>query len=413
MTDGPFDELARSLARPVPRRSALRLVGGALVATGVSGLLPSRGRAAPADDPCPTCANRPGTLPCCVRFGNGLARVAIGQCYDPEKQRCCIGPSSHDGLPTAWICSKCDVCGADGAQLCPDGPPESKCGDICGCPSDKPYCCDRILTFKSPYCCDRKEYEKEVFKDGKYAEMLICIGLGVAAVFATDGIAIAIGVAAGINGLAGWGYDIAADDPPDPDYQALFTPTIPRVRVKPGKSLTPRAARAFNKLLANALRSSAYEFAWMRSIEKAQGAEQAGDSEWVQRHRDAAASYARKAADALARDMNLRAAARRQLKRSGFRHSELTASQVRRWQRQVKRKGLPTEMKRVIRKARFDEGSIAKLQSDLVAIDAQDVARLGVFGEVKDRRFHDLNARLVTVLRRSASSLSAGGPLVP
>jgi hypothetical protein len=69
-------------------------------------------------------------------------------------------------------------------------------------------------------------------------------------------------------------------------------------------------------------------------------------------------------------------------------------------------------MKRVIRKARLDEGSIAKLQSDLVAIDAQDVARLGVFGEVKDQRFHDLNARLVTVLRGSADSLSAGGPLV-
>jgi hypothetical protein len=411
MTGSHLDELARSLALPRSRRSALRLLGGTLVAAGTSGLLPSRALAG-GGDPCPTCADRPGTLPCCARFGNGLAHVAIGQCYDPGTQQCCIGPSSVDGTPTAWICSKCDTCGADGAQLCVDGPPESKCGDSCGCPADKPYCCDRILTFKSPYCCDGKEYDKEAFKDGKYAENLVAIAFGIAAVLTTDGIAIALGIAGGINAAAGLGYDIAADDPPDPDYQGLFTPTIPRVRVRPGKSLTPSAARAFNKLIANALRSSAYQFAWVRSIEKAQGAEQAGDSEWVQRHRDAAASYARKAADALAGDMTLRAAARRQLKRSGFRHFKLTASQVRHWQRQVKQKGLPKEMKRVIRKARLDEGSIAKLQSDLVAIDAQDVARLGVFGEVKDQRFHDLNARLVTVLRGSADSLSAGGPLV-
>ena len=118
MTDGHLDELARSLARPVSRRSALRLLGGALVAAGASGLLPSRGRAAIDDDPCPTCADRPGSLPCCVRFGNGLARVAIGQCYYPGTEQCCTGPSAYDGYPTAWICSKYDKCGADGVDLC-------------------------------------------------------------------------------------------------------------------------------------------------------------------------------------------------------------------------------------------------------------------------------------------------------
>jgi hypothetical protein len=118
VTDDLLDELARSLARPVPRRSALRLLGGALVAAGVSGLLPSRGRAAPADDPCPTCADRPNSTPCCVRLSDVTARVAIGQCYYPGTEQCCTGPSAHDGRPTAWICSKDDTCGADGVQLC-------------------------------------------------------------------------------------------------------------------------------------------------------------------------------------------------------------------------------------------------------------------------------------------------------
>jgi hypothetical protein len=395
----------------MPRRSALRLVGGALVAAGTSGLLPSRARAG-GGDPCPTCADRPGTLPCCARFGNGLAHVAIGQCYDPNTQQCCIGPSASDpGTPTAWICSRCDTCGADGAQLCVAGPPEFKCGDSCGCPPDTPYCCDRLVSLAEPSCCTKKDHDKGVWDDGKYLYGLLAIGLGVGAVLTTDGIAIAFGLCGAGAGLFGWASDVMHDDPPDPDYRGLFTPTIPQLRVRPGKSLTPKAARAFNKLIANTLHYNAYTFAWFRSIEKAQGAEQAGDSGWTQQHRAAAASYARKAADALARDMNLRAAARRQLQRSGFRHFKLTVPQIRRWQRQVMKKGLPKEMERVIRKARFDEGSLAKLRRDLVAMDAHQVARLGVFGEVKDRRYHELNSRTVTLLRDSADSLSSGGPL--
>lgn len=137
MTDSLLDELARSLAQPVPRRSALRLLGSALVAAGVSGLLPSRARAQAADDPCPTCADRPGSMPCCVRLSDTTARVAIGQCYYPGIEQCCTGPSAYDGLPTAWICSYYEKCGADGVQLCigcRDG--RDPCKDVC-CKEDE------------------------------------------------------------------------------------------------------------------------------------------------------------------------------------------------------------------------------------------------------------------------------------
>ena len=132
MTDSLFDELARSLAQPVPRRSALRILGSALVAVGVPGLLPSRARAAPADDPCPTCADRPNSTPCCVRLSDVTARVAVGQCYYSGTEQCCTGPSAYDGLPTAWICPKYKTCGADGVKLCigcPDG--RDPCKDVC------------------------------------------------------------------------------------------------------------------------------------------------------------------------------------------------------------------------------------------------------------------------------------------
>ena len=135
--DHPLDELARSLAQPVPRRSAFRLLGGALVAAGVSGLVPSRARAQAADDPCPTCSDRPNTQPCCVRLSDTTARVAVGQCYYPGTEQCCTGPSAYDGRPTCWICQKWEKCGQDGADLCigcPDG--RDPCKDEC-CKDDE------------------------------------------------------------------------------------------------------------------------------------------------------------------------------------------------------------------------------------------------------------------------------------
>jgi hypothetical protein len=110
-----------------------------------------------------------------VRLSDTLARVAIGQCYYPGTEQCCIGPSSYDGLPTAWICPNYKKCGQEGVQLCicdnPCGfddccqPPEvcvtpSWAGDdsdrFCGpkCPQDN-YCegnGDALGT-----CCDPDE----------------------------------------------------------------------------------------------------------------------------------------------------------------------------------------------------------------------------------------------------------------
>lgn len=153
MTDRLFDELARSLARPVPRRSALRLLGGALVAAALPALRPSPARAlALDDDPCPTCADRPGTLPCCVRLSATTARVAVGQCYSVAKEQCCVGASAYDGKPTAWICAKGQTCGADGERLClgcPTG--QAACGSIC---------CDEGAVCADPdleYCCGPRE----------------------------------------------------------------------------------------------------------------------------------------------------------------------------------------------------------------------------------------------------------------
>ena len=58
------------------RRHALRLAAAAAGTSLIA--LPSRAHAQAADDPCPTCASRPGTVPCCRRLGGGLSYVLTG-----------------------------------------------------------------------------------------------------------------------------------------------------------------------------------------------------------------------------------------------------------------------------------------------------------------------------------------------
>ena len=127
--DPALDRVARVLAAPLSRRRVFRL---AAAAAGTSLFtLPSRAHAQAADDPCPTCADRPGTMPCCRRLGGGLAKVAVGQCYDPKTEECCFGPDPYDGQPTAWICSEGTTCAGSGG--CAGRP---LCGGTC-CPEDE------------------------------------------------------------------------------------------------------------------------------------------------------------------------------------------------------------------------------------------------------------------------------------
>jgi hypothetical protein len=117
MNEASFlDDLARTLAEPMPRRRALRLIGGTLAAAVVPGIRPSPGRAAPSatvpcqnvrgqvwtcperkylvcgvtpDNPCIDTCTGPGKIPCgsgdgfdCCndRFGDGSVACKNGRC---------------------------------------------------------------------------------------------------------------------------------------------------------------------------------------------------------------------------------------------------------------------------------------------------------------------------------------------
>ena len=243
----------------------------------------------------------------------------------------------------------------------------------------------------------------------KYLTAIATGAIGSVALATTDGLAFALGGAAAATGFANIGADICADDPPDPHFKALFVPTVPRLpRLHAGHQLTPKAARAMRAMSANCVRYSAYEIAWIRSIEKAQGADQANDTKWARRHRGAAAKYARTAASALERDHGLRSNARRELQRGGFHDFKISPAQVRNWQHHIRTHGLPSQMENILRHANVDEGRRQALRHDLLTMNPKAVADIGLFGDLDDKRFRQANTAMVQAMRRSAKSLSAG-----
>ena len=140
-----LDELARSLARPMSRRAALRLTGASVFAATVGGLRPGKARSAgpafcggaeldsytPGRDTC--CPSRPPAGPeasdVCYGITNGLC------CWDTGDERYPGGAWCH---PADWSC-----CGTSGA----------------GCPRDYPCCVDpsdaRVIVCCPPdgLCC--------------------------------------------------------------------------------------------------------------------------------------------------------------------------------------------------------------------------------------------------------------------
>ena len=411
-----MDDLARWVASPVSRRRSLKLGAGAFAGMAIGSLLP-RTAFAP-----PTAFAQGGSGNC---IGPGQNCFAI-TCKWPAST-CCHAPNllhKPENDCGVYCCNPCNPtssqCGPDGH--CVAGPVAENCpcsgynGDeVCGngCCRGGLYagnvCCDRIFTFKSPSCCTPKDQMKGACKDMKYLTGIETVAFGALATVATGGLVIVFGLAAAGFGFANQAFDICGEDPPDPNFKAIYVPTVPRLpRLRAGKELTPKAVRALRRMTANHVRCSSYTIAWIHSIEKAQGAAQANDDQWARRHRAAAATYARTAASALEREHGLRSNARRELRRGGFHHFKITPAHARTWQRQIKAHGLPSQMEHILREAKVDTKQRQALRHDLLQMDPMVVAHLGLFGELDDKRFQQANTAMVRSMRQSATLLSAG-----
>ena len=418
-----FDDLARRLAEPMPRRRAVRILGVTLATAAVPGMAPGRVFARPAQRTCDLgCGENVKACPRLVNLapvwdfccGSPAKRYdCVGDLYNPKCRDTCGGPRDIpcpsndidvDGCPKFVCCKRPEFIGCvDGECIpnsCPQDPGQVACGKSC-CDDS---CCDRIFSRKDPYCCSYEEAWKGTGEDMEIAAGLAALAfLGLGLVVATGGLGAIVlaglGVGVGLGGIAG---KIIADDPPDPKYKKLFRPRFPHVAPVPREGLSPAAARALDRLIANRLRAGAYAIAYIRSIEKAQGAEKARDNTWARRHRKAAAGYAREAARTLERDRSLSAVALRELQREGFVDTGVSLAQVRQAQQRIRQRGLPVEMTRAFRFAGVDDARIAAYRKAVSQLDPKLAVGVGAFGSATDRRLAEANAAMVKALRRAA-----------
>ncbi len=139
MRPGSFDDLARTLAEPMPRRRAFRFTGAAIVASVLPALRP---RAASADGcgPDTLCESLCHSLghigPCGTDVQNSCGQTVcrLEGCLSPG-EKCCRG-GDHP-----WICNETDRCGSASGPHCVACPDERQCGKAC-CKSDQ-FCASR------------------------------------------------------------------------------------------------------------------------------------------------------------------------------------------------------------------------------------------------------------------------------
>ncbi len=119
MSERFFDNLARTLASPMPRRRALRLTGAALVAAAVPGLRPRSALGASRDcgtksTPCSSLClltNPKGAcgIPIFNDCNQELCHVGLAGCIRPDQVCCPVAPDP-------WYCEKGQECGTKPGQ---------------------------------------------------------------------------------------------------------------------------------------------------------------------------------------------------------------------------------------------------------------------------------------------------------
>ena len=143
----PFDNLARTLATPVPRRQALRAVGAALLVGAFPALRPDRALGYSGH----LQARTAKPVRCFVTIPFGTHE---GGGYYPQYQKCCKGPNNDAEHPNqmSWVCPKDYSCGSAAGGFCPC---PTKCKDGVCCPRSKGRCvngtcCPAIRTTTRP-----------------------------------------------------------------------------------------------------------------------------------------------------------------------------------------------------------------------------------------------------------------------
>lgn len=133
---------------------------------------------------------------------------------------------------------------------------------------------------------------------------------------------------------------IASHDPSDPHFNAIAQPKFPRVLALSNSAYAP----ALNAVFANESQVIGYLEAASVSMDRAQGAFEAGDETWRLRQIEAMVAYMDKTAQLLDQDLTLRAKFIETWTSAGFPSATASAGDILNMEANVSAQGLPPSM---------------------------------------------------------------------
>jgi len=175
-----------------------------------------------------------------------------------------------------------------------------------------------------------------------------------------------------------------AEDPSDPNFMVIAqpqTPTLPGQPFAPVKGESQAEVDALNAVLQNEEEQVGLADALLTTINRAQGAFDAGSAEWIDQQNQAAADYAGALMALMAAEPGLRAAAQGAFLRAGVQPliapDDVAASQA-----ALAKAGLPDDLSAALGALGFDAGALAAVLQQLLAADPAVLAALHGFPEV-------------------------------
>jgi hypothetical protein len=132
---------------------------------------------------------------------------------------------------------------------------------------------------------------------------------------------IPVAAAAAIDYAKAVAYQVLADDPPDPNYMLVATPTVPSVLEQPFTTATgfsPQVTNDLNSLISNGEQEIALLQVIPTSVNRVAGAVAAGDASWQATQANAVQTYASELIPLVNNETSLKAALANDLSASGL-----------------------------------------------------------------------------------------------
>jgi phage gpG-like protein len=156
-----------------------------------------------------------------------------------------------------------------------------------------------------------------------------------------------------------------AADPPDSRYGSIVSPEFGKpLRVPRG--VPRRQQRLLQKWIDEEREDAALRHALRVSLERAEGATEAGDGKWTLRQMIAVSEFARQDASALYEEAHTLVKLRRALAATGAVNPLITANEVRRAQNHLKRHGFRPAMRRLLIRAGANQSQLTDLRAQIV-----------------------------------------------